>query len=171
MDERVDLVDLVEAVLVGVTVRTAVSLSAGESPGDSAVPSHGVPSVSFVVPIEDQMSIEASGDGQSFSDDEDSAGLPPSGVASAAESDPELTAVLSRAAARSGWRHAHLPVPSPAARCLAPRHRPWLVTTPYPGSFLPGSARGADEVVDGPFLRPEAAHLPPPSSLPSMVGG
>ncbi len=43
-------------------------------------------------------------------------------------------------------------------------------TTPCPGSFLPGSARGADEVMDGPFLRPEAARLPPPSSLPSMAG-
>ncbi len=57
-----------------------------------------------------------------------------------------------------------------AARWLAPRHGPWLATTPCPGSFLPGSARGADEVVDGPFLQPEAARLPPPSSLPSMAG-
>ncbi len=38
-------------------------------PGDSA----------FGVPIEDQMSIAASGDGQSSSEDEDSAGLPPRG--------------------------------------------------------------------------------------------
>ncbi len=63
-------------------------------PGDSAVPSHGVPSVSFGAPIEDQMSIAASVDGQSSSEDEDSAKLHPSGVAAAAESDPELTAVL-----------------------------------------------------------------------------
>ncbi len=69
-------------------------------PGDSAVPSHGVPSVSFGALIEDQMSIAASGDGQSSSEDEDSAELPSSGVAAAAESDPELTPVLSRAAAR-----------------------------------------------------------------------
>ncbi len=32
-------------------------------PGDSAVPSHGMPSVSFGAPIEDQMSIAASGMG------------------------------------------------------------------------------------------------------------
>ncbi len=49
-------------------------------PGDSAVPSHGVPSVSFGAPIEDQMSIAASVDGQSSSEDEDSAKLHPSGV-------------------------------------------------------------------------------------------
>ncbi len=85
-------------------------------PGDSAVPSHGVPSVSFGTPIEDQMSIAASGDGQASSEDEDSAGLPPS--AAAAELDPELTAVLSRAAARSGWRRAHLPVPSPHSEMI-----------------------------------------------------
>ncbi len=110
------------------------------------------------------MSIAASGDGQSSSEDEDSAELHPSGVVAAAESDPELTAVLSRAAARSGLEACTPPIPEPS------RHGPWLATTPCPGSFLPGSARGADEVVDGPFLRPEAARLPPPSSLPSMAG-
>ncbi len=59
-------------------------------PGDSPVPSHGVPSVSFSAPIEDQMSIAALGDGQSSSEDEDSAELHPSGVAAAAESDPQF---------------------------------------------------------------------------------
>ena len=42
--------------------------------------------------------IAASGDGLLTSVDEDSAGLPPSGVVATAESDPELTAVLARAA-------------------------------------------------------------------------
>ncbi len=106
-------------------------------PGDSAVPSLGVPSISFGVPIEDQMSIAASGDGQSSSEDEDSAGLPPSGVVAAAESDPELTAVLSRAATRSGWRRAHLPVPSPrgemigsSAQAVARDHDlPWFLSS------------------------------------------
>ncbi len=83
-------------------------------PGDSAVPSHGVPSVSFGAPIEDQMSIAASVDGQSSSEDEDSAKLHPSGVAAAAESDPELTAVLSRAAARSGLEACTPPSPEPS---------------------------------------------------------
>ncbi len=64
------------------------------------------------------MSIAASVDGQSSSEDEDSAKLHPLGVAAAAESDPELTAVLSRAAARSGWRRAHLLVPSPRGEMI-----------------------------------------------------
>ncbi len=83
-------------------------------PGDSAVPSHGVPSVSFGAPIEDQMSIAASVDGQSSSEDEDSAKLHPSGVAAAAEPDTELTAVLSRAAARSGLEACTPPSPEPS---------------------------------------------------------
>ncbi len=55
------------------------------------------PIVSFGAPI-DQMSIAASGDGQWSTKDEDLAGLTPSGAA--AELDPELTIVLSRAIAR-----------------------------------------------------------------------
>ncbi len=60
------------------------------------------------------MSIAASEDGQSSSEDEDSAELHPSGVAAAAESDPELTAVLSRAAARSGLEVCTPPSPEPS---------------------------------------------------------
>ncbi len=79
------------------------------------------------------MSIAASGDGQSFSEDEDSAELHPSGVAAAAKSDPELTAVLSRAA-RSGLEACTPPSPEPSQRddwCLGTgrgsRPRPALV--------------------------------------------
>ncbi len=50
-----------------------------------------------------------------------------------------------------GWRRAHLLVPSPRGEMIGSSARAWLATTPCPGSFLPGSARGADEVVDGPF--------------------
>ncbi len=49
-----------------------------------------MPNVSFSAPIEDQMSIAASGDGQSSSEDEDLAELHPLGVTAAAESDPEF---------------------------------------------------------------------------------
>ncbi len=119
------------------TFHSSCSSCSVRLPGDSAVPSHGVPSVSFGALIEDQMSIAASGDGQSSSEDEDSAWLPPSGVAAAAESDPELTAVLSWATARSGWRCAHLPVPSPrgemigsSARAVARDHTlPWFLSS------------------------------------------
>ncbi len=117
------------------------------------------------------MLIAASGDWQSSSEDEDSVELHPSGVAAAAESDPELTAVLSRAAVRSGWRRAHLLVPSPRGEMIGSSARAVARDHALPWFLLPGSARGADEVMDGPFLRPEAARLPPPSSLPSMAGG
>ncbi len=69
---------------------------------DSAVPSHGVPSVSFGTSIEDLMSSEV----------EDLAGLPHTGVAAPAESDPELTAMHSRAAASIGTP----PSPEPLRR-------------------------------------------------------
>ncbi len=116
-----DLRVTVRAFLPGQSPRTFHSSRSSCSvrlPGDSAVLSHGVPSVSYGAPIEDQMSIAASDDGQSPSEDEDSAGLPHSGVAAATESDLELTAVLSRAAARSDWRRAHLPVPSPRSEMI-----------------------------------------------------
>ncbi len=84
------------------------------------------------------MSIAASVDGQSSSEDEDSAKLHPSGVAAAAESDPELTAVLSRAAARSGLEACTPPSPEPS------RWDDWLLGTgcgsrprPAPVPFFP----------------------------------
>ncbi len=45
------------------------------------------------------MSIAASGDGFTSSEDEGAVGLPPSGVVATAAPDPELTAMLTRAAA------------------------------------------------------------------------
>ncbi len=44
-------------------------------PGDFAGPSHGAPSISFGAPSEDRMSIAASGDGLTSSEDEGAAGL------------------------------------------------------------------------------------------------
>ncbi len=68
------------------------------------------PSISFGAPADDRMSITASGD-ELGSGDDDSAALPPSGRVALPESDPELTAMLSRAAESVGlhWR----PPPSP----------------------------------------------------------
>lgn len=66
-------------------------------PVDFAGLSLGGPSISSCAPPEDQVSMTASGDGLSSSEDEDSAVLPPSGVVTTAESDPELTAMLARA--------------------------------------------------------------------------
>ncbi len=68
------------------------------------------PSISFGAPADDRMSVTASGD-ELGSGDDDSAALPPSGRVALPESDPELTAMLSRAAESVGlhWR----PPPSP----------------------------------------------------------
>ncbi len=140
------------------------------SPVDSAVPSHGVPSVSFGAPIEDQMSIAASVDGQSSSGDEDSAKLHPSGVAAAAEPDPELTAVLSRPPRDRGWRRAHLLVPSPRGEMIGSSARAVARDHALPRFLSSRKCTRSWWLVDGPFLRPEAARLPPPSSLPSMAG-
>ncbi len=61
-------------------------------PGDFAGLSHGAPSISFGAPSVDRMSIAASGDGFTSSEDEGAVGLPPSGVVATAAPDPELTA-------------------------------------------------------------------------------
>ncbi len=59
-------------------------------PGDFAGLSHGAPSISFGAPSVDRMSIAASGDGFTSSEDEGAVGLPPSGVVATAAPDPEL---------------------------------------------------------------------------------
>ncbi len=68
------------------------------------------PSMSFGAPADDRMSIAAS-EGELGSGDDDSPALPPSGRVVLPESDPGLTAMLSRAAESVGlhWR----PPPSP----------------------------------------------------------
>ncbi len=71
-------------------------------PGDFAGLSHGVPSISFGAPSVDRMSIAASGDGRTSSEDEGVVGLPPSGVVATAATDPELMAMLARAAVSIG---------------------------------------------------------------------
>ncbi len=80
-------------------------------PGDFAGLSHGAPSISFGAPSVDRMSIAASEDGFTSSEDEGAVGLPPSGVVATAAPDPELTAMLARAAV-SIWLEVNRP-PSP----------------------------------------------------------
>ncbi len=68
------------------------------------------PSISFGAPADDGISITASGD-ELGSGEDDSAALPPSGRVALPESDPELTAMLSRAAESIGLHYR--PPPSP----------------------------------------------------------
>ncbi len=101
-------------------------------PGDFAGLSHGAPSISFGVPSVDRMSIAASGDGFTSSEDEGAVGLPPSGVVATAAPDPELTAMLARAAVSIGLEVNRPPSPEPsrlddwflgAGRGSQPSHR------------------------------------------------
>ncbi len=82
-----------------------------ERAGTSA--ERGTPPVSFGAPPDDQMSIAVSGE-LSLSEDDDSAALPPSGVVALSEPDPEMTAMLSRAAENVGlvWNPPPRPDPS-----------------------------------------------------------
>ncbi len=110
-DDLGDLRVTVRAAPPGTPPRTSYS-SCSEHPvrfpGDFAGLSHGAPSISFGVPSVDRMSIAASGDGFTSSEDEGAVGLPPSGVVATAAPDPELTAMLARAAVSIGlevnWR-------------------------------------------------------------------
>ncbi len=83
-------------------------------PGDFAGLSHGAPSISFGAPSVDRMSIAASGDGLTSSEDEGAVGLPPSGAVATAAPDPELTAMLARAAVSIGLEVNRPPSPEPS---------------------------------------------------------
>ncbi len=123
------------------------------------------PSISFRAPADDRMSITASGD-ELGSGDDDSAALPPSGRVVLPESDPELTAMLSRAAESVGlqWR----PPPSPERSRLDD----WFLGAqadrrqPPPVPFFPE----VHEVAKRHLFLPGTGLVPPPSSPPSTVG-
>ncbi len=68
------------------------------------------PIISFGAPADDGVSITASGD-ELGSGEDDSAALPPSGRVALPESDPELTAMLSRAAESIGLHYRRPPSP------------------------------------------------------------
>ncbi len=68
------------------------------------------PSISFSAPADDGISITASWD-ELGSGEDDSAALPPSGRVALPESDPELTAMLSRAAESIGLHYRRPPSP------------------------------------------------------------
>ncbi len=75
------------------------------------------------------MSIAASGDGHTSSEDEGAVGLPPSGVVATAAPDPELTAMLALAAVIIG-----LEVNRPS------RLDDWFLGAGRGCAFLPGGA-------------------------------
>ncbi len=111
-------------------------------PGDFAGLSHGAPSISFGAPSVDRMTIAASGDGFTSSEDKGAVGLPPSGVVATAAPDPELTAMLACPGSREHWAGGQQTAQSRAltAGRLVSRSGARLTTAPCPGAFLPGGA-------------------------------
>ncbi len=108
---------------------TCKSLSAGHAPTDlllltqqTSCPVPGsfrwsvprAPSISFGAPSVDRMSIAASGDGFTSSEDEGAVGLPPSGVVATAAPEPELMAMLAQAAVSIGLEVNRPPSPEPS---------------------------------------------------------
>ncbi|CAM4271794.1 unnamed protein product [Leuciscus chuanchicus] len=82
-----------------------------QAPRSLSSESFDVPRISFGAPDEDEMSIAASHGGQESLGSDDSAVLPPSGAPALSVSDPELTAMLSRAAAAIGLEWSPPPGP------------------------------------------------------------
>ncbi len=118
---------------------TGTSLPMG-LPREQAGPSHGggVPLVSFGASPDDRMSIAASEGESDQSGDDGSVPLPPSGQSAVLDSDPEMVAMLARAAESVGleWRPPPCPEPS--------RLDDWFLGVvragsqgPTPGPFFP----------------------------------
>ncbi len=125
-----------------------------ERAGTSA--ERGTPPVSFGAPPDDQMSIAASEGELSLSGDDDSAALPPSGVVALSEPDPEMTAMLSRAAENVGLVWNPPPRPDPS------RLDEWFLgggragsQRPPPVPFFPEVHWGAYKIVEGTFHCPK----------------
>ncbi len=139
-----------------------------ERAGTSA--ERGTPPVSFGAPPDDQMSIAASEGELSLSGDDDSAALPPSGVVALSEPDPEMTAMLSRAAENVGLVWNPPPRPDPS------RLDEWFLgggragsQRPPPVPFFPEVHEELTRSWKAPSL-PETNLVAPPPSPPSMVG-
>ncbi len=94
-------------------------------PGDFAGPSHGAPSISFGAPSVDRMSIAASGDGFTSSEDEGAVGLPPSGAVASAAPDPELMVMLAQAAVSIGLEVNRQTLSRPKLTVLRARQPPF----------------------------------------------
>ncbi len=125
---------------------------------------------SFGAPSDDQMSIAASEGEPSLSGDDDPAALPPSGVVALSEPDPEMTAMLSRAAENIGLVWNPPPRPDPSSLDL------WFLGGGHAGSQRPPRCHSSRKCMRSSqdrgrhLLLPETNLVAPPPSLPSMVG-
>ncbi len=86
------------------------------------------------------MSITASGDGLMSSENEGAVGLPPSVVVATTAPDPELTAMLARAAISIGLEFNRPPSPELCGWMFGFSERARLTTAVCSGAFFPGGA-------------------------------
>ncbi len=119
---------------------SSMTLQPVELPRARADPSRAVPVDTFGVPPEDKMSITASEVERISSGDEDSAALPPSGVAVLPESDPEMAAMLSGPPRASGSSGTSTVSRALAAGRLVSWGGPCWFSALRPSTFLSGSA-------------------------------
>ncbi len=128
------------------------------------------PSVSFGAPLDDRMSIAASEGKSDFAGDDASAQLPPSGTVAVPDTDPEMMAMLSRAANRVGLVWNPPPCPEPS------RLDDWFLGVARAGSQPPTPVPFFPEVheeLTGTWKAPFTArnHASGPSSLTTLDGG
>ncbi|XDV29401.1 hypothetical protein PO909_032535 [Leuciscus waleckii] len=123
-----------------------------------------VPVVSFGAPHDEQMSIAVTEGGSDFSADDDSVPLPPSGVSTVPETDPEMMAMLSRTANRIGlvWNPPQCPEPS--------RLDDWYLGVARAGSQQPTPVPFFPEVHEELMETWTAPFTAPPPSPPLMAG-
>ncbi len=141
-----------------------------ELPRERAGPSHGgggVPLVSFGAPPDDRMSIATSEGESDQSGDDGSVPLPPSGRSAVPDSDPEMVAMLARAAESVGleWRPPPCPEPS--------RLDDWFLGVARAGSQgptpVPFFPEVHDELSRNQLSLPETAPVAHPPSPPLMA--
>ncbi len=128
------------------------------------------PSVSFGAPLDDRMSIAASEGESDFAGDDASAQLPPSGTVAVPDTDPEMMAMLSRAANRVGLVWNPPPCPEPS------RLDDWFLGVARAGSQPPTPVPFFPEVheeLTGTWKAPFTARnrASGPSSLTTLDGG
>ncbi len=123
-------------------------------------------SISFGAPSVDRMSIAASGDRFTSSED---VGLPPSGVVAPPHRTRSWRPCLPGQPWVSGWRSTDRPVPSPRSWTIGFSERGTAHNRALPRCLSSQRCMRNWRSRGWPLSRPEAARPPPPSSLPSTA--
>ncbi len=127
------------------------------------------PSVSFGAPLDDRMSIAASEGESDFGGDDASAQLPPSGTVAVPDMDPEMMAMISRAANKVWlvWNPPHVPNPWGWTIGFSGWHE--LVLSIPPRFLYSRRCMKSSPVRGRHLLLPETAPVGPPPSPPLMA--